>query len=110
MRAIPKGLLMHSATLLQANRDAYQNATYDTIAQLTNLMLLPSRSMTVSKDDATVQLDLKLIYDCKQSLPAGTTFALGQHVAYGGRIYEVVRVDEYRFRNRLHHVEVGLRG
>ena len=110
MRAIPKGLLTHSASLLQASKDAYQNPTYTPLAQLSRVLVQPCRSMTVGKDDVTTQLDLKLIFDCKSSLPIGTTFALGQCIAYGSSIYEIVRVDEYRYRNRLHHVEVGLRG
>ena len=110
MRPIPRALLNHSATLQQAQTDAYGLMTLTTLANLTRVRVEPISESALDKDGERVQRTALLIYDARNSLPAGVTFAVGQRVTLEGTAYRVTAVKRCEDGRGLHHVEIGLTG
>ena len=108
MRPIPRALLIHSATLATAETDGYQNETLTPVAELTRVRVEPIETETLSTRETRAQTTALLVYDARNSLPKGVTFAAGQRVLYGGECYRVETVAQLYDGRRLHHTEIGL--
>ena len=112
MRPIPRSLLIHTATLEEAERDAYGDATYTTLATLSMVRVEPVTRQVLTGTDTQTQLTLLLMVDAKNSSPQAENLriATGQHVTWGGMRYRVETVERLFDGRRLHHMEVGLSG
>lgn len=107
---IPRCLLIHSAThkygaKTQDNTGAWTHASSQA---LTRVRFEPSTKLVKTKDNNEVQLSAIMLFDCRNSLPVGTTFALGDEISRtGGSVYEVVGGTEPKFDGLdAHHYEV----
>lgn len=108
MRPIPKRLLIHSATLKTPNGvDAWQNTTYQDQA-ISHVRVEPCSKIVQTKDNTEVQLTSLLIYDCRNSSPAGITFEVQQKIKWNGTEYTIVSPEPLYDESKLHHWEVGL--
>lgn len=109
MKPIPKHLLIHSARAIkQENADRWNNKTDKTVAQLENVRIEPSSTLTVTKDNRQIKLSAVLFFDCMHSKPADFDFSDTDIIeALGGR-YEIISVDKLYDDKKLHHYEVSL--
>ena len=110
MRPIPRALLIHSATLQQAQTDAYGQTTLTTLANLTRVRAETMIESVSDKEGERVERTALLIYDARNSLPAGVTFTAGQRVTLEGIAYRVTAVERCEDGRGLHHVEISLTG
>lgn len=110
MKPIPRSWLIHSAALQQAAKDANQNLTYTTIANLTHVRMEPSARQVVTANGAQKQLTMTMFFDARNSAPAGMAFEVGKYVLFGSVHYRVEIVDPLYDGQKLHHYEVGLSG
>lgn len=108
MRPIPRKLLIHTATLkTSASIDAFQKPTHAETA-LTCVRIEPSNAVIKTKDNTEITLSAVLFYDCTNSLPKGTDFALESKIVFGGEERMVKSVERFYDHNKLHHLEIGL--
>lgn len=107
---IPASALIHSAALQQAAKDANQDLTYTTIAELTRVRMEPSARQVLTKDGAQKQLTMTMFFDARNSQPTGAAFEAGQYVLFNGIHYRIEAVDPLYDGRKLHHYEVGLSG
>ena len=110
MRPIPRALLIHSATLQQAQTDAYGQSTLTTLADLTRVRVEPLAESVFDKEGECVERTALLIYDTRNSRPTGISFAIGQRVSCEGTAYRVTAVERCEDGRGLHHVEISLTG
>ena len=68
----------------------------------------PCEKFVLDKTQRQIQASAVLFYDCRHSLPVGTTFREGQRVEWNGREYTVQAVELLHDGHRLHHIEVTL--
>lgn len=106
MGAIPKRVLIHSATLKSVVRDAWQNEISSTDTALTNIRIEQSNKMVQTKDNQERQLNAIVFYDIVNSRPKNVVFAQDDIITIGGidRRIHLVR-PEYDSK-KLHHYEV----
>lgn len=109
MRPIPRSLLIHTATLEAATKDAYQDTTYQTVSTLPRVRVEPTTKQVMSKDNTQTQLAAVLIADARNSAPV-PDIAVGQYVTWNSKRYRVETVDLLYDGRKLHHLEVGLSG
>ena len=110
MRPIPRALLIHSATLQQAQADAYGQITLTTLANLTRVRVEPMAESVFDKDGERAERTALLIYDARNSDPTGIVFATGQRVLFEGAAYRVTAVERCADGRGLHHAEISLTG
>ncbi|MCM1024643.1 MAG: minor capsid protein [Prevotella sp.] len=118
---IPKRLLIHSAELItEFAPDKWGKAQKSETAVLERVRIDPSAKHIIGGNGETVQLSAVLFFDCRNSSPAGVTFALKddtvngkvvikQKVNFDGRVFTVQTVEPlYANKKRIHHYEIGL--
>lgn len=110
MIPIQPSMLIHAATLQNSSSDRDQNRTYTTVDALTRVRMEPTSKQVITATGAQKQLSALLLFDVRNSRPAGTTFAVGQYILWNGSEYRVETVDALYDRRKLHHYEVGLSG
>ena len=108
MRPIPRALLPHTATLADTATDAYGAVTLTHVIQLTRVRVELEETLTLAKEDTQTQRVGLLVYDVRNSHPAGVAFSLGQFLLFEGRTYRVVSLEPINDGRRLHHIEAGL--
>jgi hypothetical protein len=109
---IGRTLLIHSATLTPAGApDADGNATPGTAVNLSKVrvMMAKQNAMTAlgdAKDD-----ELIMYFDCKASLPAGTTFKADDVITFSSVNYKVRKVStHYSVNQQPEYYKVALIG
>ena len=109
MRAIPNSLLIHSATLVHpARKDRWGKEVPGTQSELSNVRMEPSSKVVKDKDNNEIQLAATLFFDCKNSRPRLTEFALDDQVVFNGQAHRVVLIEPLYDGQKLHHFELGL--
>ncbi len=109
MRAIPKSLLIHYATLhKKVNEDRWGKGELDAGVELTYVRMEPSGKIVRDKNNAEIQLAATLFYDCKNSSPQGIAFCEDDIIVFNGVKHRVQTVEPLYDEKRLHHYELGL--
>lgn len=109
IRAIPKKLLIHSATIYRvAGEDKWGNETLEEGTELRHVRMEPSSKVARDKNNAEVQLAASLIYDCRNSRPAGMEFMEDDILLFLGQMYRVQTVELLYDDSKPHHYEMGL--
>lgn len=109
MRSIPKGILIHSATLhKKVNEDRWGNGELDAGVELTYVRMEPSSKIVRDKNNAEIQLAATLFYDCKNSSPKNMTFSTDDIIVFNGMKHRIQTIEPLYDEKRLHHYEVGL--
>lgn len=109
MRPIPRAMLIHTATLLDVETNAYGSETLTPIAELTRVRVEWSESAQRTQENTQAARTALLLYDARNSLPSQVTFSTEQRVRFGGKTYHVEAVEPLCDGARLHHIEVSLR-
>ena len=109
-RPIPRALLIHSATHKYGTLadDGWGNMTHPSSQSLEFVRFEPSTKLVLTKDNQEVQLSALMFFDATNSVPTGTTFAIGDQVIFDGRTYRVETVEPLYDKSALHHYELGL--
>lgn len=110
---ISVGLLVHSATLYARTADdAYGKPTWSSTAvNLTRVRVTHAKQTLATSLGEAKNDKLVLIYDCVNSLPAGTTFGERDKIVYGGMSYIVREVsDPSGDASTPHHYRLALVG
>jgi hypothetical protein len=108
---IPRYILPHSATQKYGTSTEAESGavTWPSSRALSYVRFDPSSKLVLSKENQQVQLSAIMFFDCRNSLPAGATFAIGDQISVGSRTYTVVGGDEPIWDARhAHHYEVEL--
>lgn len=109
MKPIPKKLLIHSASAItEGQPNKWGDKSVDTTTQLSRVRIEPSSSLSLNKQNEQVRLSAILIFDCKNSLPAGFAFDHVQKIMYNSQKYDIVNIGEFYDEQKLHHYEVEL--
>lgn len=109
MKAIPKKLLIHSATLAREDeKDRWGNTELTNGQELTHVRMEPSSKVVRDKNGAEIQLAATLFYDCRNSRPQGIEFAVDDIILFSGQKHAVQLVETLYDGERLHHYELGL--
>ena len=109
MKPIPKRLLIHSAELKTVNADnSWQEEETKTIANLKYVRIEPSSKHITAKDNRQVTLAATLLYDCRNSRPAGVGFIQGQKIIWNGIEHVIETIEPLYDGEKLHHYELGL--
>jgi len=110
-RAIPKKLLIHSATLHNAGTQGIWTDTTETwLASLNRVRFEPYNRIVKTVDNTDVQLAALMFVDTRNSeiVPDGVSFAVGHVVVWNGIKYLVETVEPLYDDSALHHYEIGL--
>lgn len=107
MIPIPKGLLIHTATLKSpTGNDSWQDTTYSGTI-LKSVRIEPCSKVIYTNDNTKVQLSGTLFFDCKNSIPKDAVFEIGQKLVWSGREFTIATIEPI-YGRKLHHIEVGL--
>ena len=110
MRAIPKYLLIHRAELYDVmGNGVFGEKLYSEAVQLENVRI--DYTSGINRDGIKGFNDkgagqAVLIYDCKNSSPAGVEFKTGQKIVFGNKTFTVSETAVYWGKNAPHHTEV----
>ena len=88
--------------------DKWGNETLDEGTELRFVRMEPSSKIARDKNSAEVQLAATLIYDCRNSRPAGMEFREDDILLCLGQMYRVQTVELFHDESKLHHYEMGL--
>ncbi len=117
---IPKRVLIHSADLItHYDGDKWGGSTSSETIRLEHIRIEPSNSTAIDGNGVKYQLSSMLFFDCCNSSPDGSIFALVddvvngrkvelQQIDFNGRLYTVKTISPLYDNARLHHYEVGL--
>lgn len=109
IKAIPKKLLIHTAThSREADADRWGTAEQIESSELKYVRIEPSSRIVRDKSNAEIQLVATLFYDCRNSLPRGVQFAEDDIISFNGLKHRVASVEPLYDGERLHHYEMGL--
>ena len=109
MKAIPKNFLIHTADIrTPLKHNAFGEAEYSDIEALRFVRIDYSLTDVIGKVKNEDKPCGVLIYDCKNSLPSGFAFSLGQEITFGDCVFTVCSVTPLYGGKGLHHLEVGL--
>lgn len=109
MKPIPKKLLIHTTAAIEnGDADMWGKREDTNRTELTFVRVEPSSSLRISKDNNQVQLAAVLLYDCRNSRPAGYDFSHADKIEYNGQQYNILGVKELYDEKKLHHLEVEL--
>lgn len=110
MRAIPKYLLIHRAELYNVIKNGvFGEKTYSEAVALENVRI--DCTSGINRDGIKGFNDkgagqAVLIYDHRNSSPAGVEFEIGQKVVFRNKTFTVSETAVYWGKNAPHHTEV----
>lgn len=110
-RAIPKGLLPHSASLYAAGTAGLWTDGADTwLATIANVRLEPYSRIIKNTDNTDVQLSAMMFFDMRNSslTPSTVSFSVGQIIVCNSIRYQIETVEPLYDDADLHHYEIGL--
>ena len=109
MRAIPRKLLIHDATLYRVSEnDRWGKTQMDEGTHLTSIRIEPSGSIIRDKNNAEIRLAATLFFDCQNSRPQGIGLLVDDIIVFNGQKHQVKLVEPLYDEKRLHHYELGL--
>lgn len=109
-RAIPRKLLIHSATLYTAGAKGLLTDSADTwLAALTHVRVEPYNRIVKTADNTDAQLASLMFVDTRNSeMIPDVAFAVGQKVVWNNTKYLIETVEPLYDDSALHHYEIGL--
>ncbi len=111
-RPIPVYLLPHSATQKygKPTENDAGTRTWPSSRALSHVRFEPTSRMTMGKDNKQIALSAIMFFDCRNSSPRSSTFAIGDQISRtGGSAYTVVGGTEPLCDARQpHHYELEL--
>lgn len=110
VRSIPRPLLMHSIIQYYGDivQDDWGNDTHARSRAISRVRVEPTTEYQRSMDNRERKVKALLFYDCRNSMPQGVAFEVGDTVTFEGDDYEIVEVKRLYDNRRLHHLEVGI--
>lgn len=109
MRAIPKKLLIHSATIKSISaEDRWGNITTTPPVDLNYIRLEPIKTIVKDSQNNEIQLNTLLFYDCKNSEPKDVVFAKETIITINGVDHTIKTLEPLYDERKLHHYELGL--
>ena len=110
MRAIPKKLLIHAATVYQESKtgSGWSGTALELIGQLTHVRIEPSSRVVRDKNNREIQLAATLFYDCKNSQSTAGDLKEDLIIDFQGSMHRIVSVDPLYDARQLHHYEIGM--
>lgn len=108
IKAIPKKLLIHTVTHAKPDSDRWGEETLKDEQELTFVRMEPSSRVVRDKNNAEVQLEATLFYDCRNSRPRGVQFQEDDIIIFNGQKYSVQTMEPLYAGKHLHHIEMGL--
>lgn len=110
MKPIPKWLLIHKAVLHKVeSEDRFGKTALDDGIQLDRVRFEPTDRIVRDSNKSEIKLSAILFYDCKNSKPRGTTFAVDDIITFNQKQYKV-QVCDLLEDKKPHHYELGLVG
>lgn len=111
MRCIPRYLLIHRAKLYERKKGGFFDDEKNEPTELSFIRI--DYSAKINRDGVKGFNDkgsgsALLIFDCKNSLPSGMEFSIGQRVVWGGKSFTVSGVEVIYGSTAPHHIEVTL--
>jgi hypothetical protein len=105
-------VLVHSADLYpKSGEDAFGNPTWGEKVELTRIRVSRSKQTLLTALGEAKNDKLVLIFDCTNSLPAGTAFGEGDKIVYNSGTYLACEVtDNSGDVAAAHHYRVALVG
>lgn len=107
---IPRALLPHKAQLLTETIDAWQNATVTDSKNLKYIRIDADLTHRADEKDTVHAARWLLFYDCRNSLPRGVTFSVGQTVTWNDLRLTIKKITPVWEDRTLHHYELELEG
>ena len=109
MRAIPKKLLIHSATIKGVETsDRWGNEPTSAPINLTFVRVEPSSKIVKDKQNNDLQLNAIMFFDAKNSQPNDVVFTQEQIIVFNGIEYNIQTIEPLYDDKKLHHYELGL--
>lgn len=108
MRAIPKSLLIHHASLLQEIPGKWGSEGLQRKAELEHIRIETSSKIVRDKNNAEQQLSAMLFFDCRNSSPRDLQFQEDQIVDFHGVKHRIVSIEPMYDNRKLHHYEIGM--
>ena len=108
IRPIPKKLLIHNVILAKSDSDRWGEETIKDEQELTFVRMEPSSKVVRDKNNAEVQLEATLFYDCHNSRPRGVQFKEDDIIIFNGQKHSVQTIEPLYAGKHLHHIEMGL--
>lgn len=109
MMPIPKKLLIHKVLHERINKKDRWGAVEEAdTTEVTKVRIEPINRIARDKNNAEIQLEAILFFDCKNSRPAGFKFAEDDVISFGDNKYRVQSVELLYDGEKLHHYELGL--
>lgn len=108
MRAIPKSLLIHHASLMQEIPGKWGPEGLQRKAELEHIRIETSSKIVRDKNNAEQQLSAMLFFDCRNSSPRDLQFQEDQIVDFHGLKHRIVAIDPLYDNRKLHHYEIGM--
>ncbi|WP_343250586.1 putative minor capsid protein [Diplocloster hominis] len=109
MRPIPKKLLIHAVMLHKKTGEGrWGDDQMDDGLKLTRVRMEPSSKVVRDKNNSEIQLAATLFFDCKNSRPKGTSFAVDNIIIFNDQKHRVQIVEPLYDGSQLHHYELGL--
>ena len=110
MRAIPKKLLIHEATVYQEAKtgSGWDGTTLEMIGRLSHVRIEPSSRIVRDKNNREQQLAATLFFDCKNSQNTVRDLKEDLVVDFQGQKHRIVSVEPLYDGRKLHHYEIGM--
>lgn len=110
MKAIPRMMLIHSATVYQETKtgSGWNGTTLELIGQLTHVRIEPSSQVVRDKNNREQQLAATLFFDCRNSQSTAGDLKEDLIVDFQGQKHRIVSVEPLYDEKRLHHYEIGM--
>lgn len=110
MKAIPKKLLIHAATVYQETKtgSGWNGTTLELTGQLTHVRIEPSSRVVRDKNNREQQLAATLFFDCRNSQNTAGDLKEDLIVDFQGQKHRIVSVEPLYDENKLHHYEIGM--
>jgi len=90
------------------SRERWGKEELDPGVELTGVRLEPSGRIVRDKNNAEVQLEAVLFYDCRNSRPRDVVLEVDDIVVFQGQKFSVQTAEPLYDGKRLHHYEMGL--
>lgn len=109
MKPIPRKLLIHTVVYAKVvTSDRWGKESLMDEMELNHVRMEPSSKVVRDKSGAEIQLAATLFFDCRNSRPAGVTFAVDDIIIFNGQKHSVQLVEPLYDERKLHHYELGL--
>jgi hypothetical protein len=108
-KPIPRRLLPHTATQFYNQVDDGLGHKSGPSRSLNHIRIEPGGKLVITKDNMQHEQLAVLIFDCRNSEPAGATFDEGDLIVCDGGTFTILSVDLLQDNRRTpHHWELGI--